>query len=171
LILLKDSCIGFPPDHRVAHTLLRPSSNKSQLSVWHWIPTEHKGENVYALFIIEQNFSIPTAFEGDESVEWGTWTFRSCFAPQGNFFVGMYGQSSVVTRYVSRSAYLTVYPRLHIPINDGFSTLKSGGIELPLPEVSCGGDSINSVRVVWDDANGVAILLFASGMLWILHYG
>jgi hypothetical protein len=83
----------------------------------------------------------------------------------------MDGQSSVVTRYRSRRAYLTVYPRLHIPINDGFSTLKSCGIELPLPDVSCTGDNVRSVRVAWDDASGVAVLLFPSGMLWVLHYG
>jgi hypothetical protein len=155
----------------MAHTILRPSSNKSQLSIWHWIPAEHKGEYVYALFIIEQSFFIPNAFEGDESVEWGAWSFRSCYTPQGNFFVGMDGQSSVVTRHRARRAYLTVYPRLHIPINDGFSTLKSCGIELPLPDVSCTGDNVRSVRVAWDDASGVAVLLFPSGMLWVLHYG
>lgn len=83
----------------------------------------------------------------------------------------MDGQSSVVARYMSRRAYLTVYPRLHIPVNNGLSTLKSHGIELPLPDMSCTGDSVHSVRVAWDDASGVAVLLFASGTLWVLHYG
>lgn len=170
LIKLKEACAAFPDDHHSAHTIIRPSSTKSQVTIWHWIPTEYKDENVYALFIIELNYFIPNAFQGDELIEWGTWSFRSSYTPIGNFWVGKDGQSAVVARYKARRAHLSVYPRLQIPVNEGLSSLKHRGISLPVPDETCSGESSRSIRVTWDDCSGVGVLLFETGMLWVLHY-
>lgn len=119
------------------------------------------------LFIVELSYSI---LEEDEKIEWGLWRFRSGYEGPGTHYIGDSGHSALKVRYGSRRAYLTLFPRLQIPVNNGHMEIARVGMRLPSPEESCIGDDPLSIRMCWDDASGIAVLMHENGVIWVLHY-
>ncbi|CAG8636965.1 6409_t:CDS:2, partial [Acaulospora colombiana] len=62
----------------------------------------------------------------------------------------------------SKRAALTVYPRIMFPLNHYSSKIIKRGISLPAPAETCSGEDVFAIRIAWDDAHGIAALLFES---------
>lgn len=119
-------------------------------------------------FVIELPFSLSDGLEGgNECVQFAEWQMYSTRLPPGNHYIGQNGFSSVISQYNQEKASVWVYPRLGIP--GGYNT-QHFGRALPLPSKACWGMNLNEVRVAWDDARGIAVLVFNDGGLWVLHY-
>jgi hypothetical protein len=120
-------------------------------------------------FVIELPYFVSDGLEGGgECVRFGRrWEMRSTRLPPGNHFVGINGLSSVITQYNQEKASIWAYPRSALPV--GYN-VQHFGKALPLPNKSCWGMELNAVRVAWDDARGIAVLVFTDGGMWILHY-
>ena len=129
-----------------------------------------KNEVYYALFVIEIPYG-PSEDEIDgEVVQWGAWRFRSTYVANGRQYLGQHGTSLLLARHIEGRALLTVYPRPQLALCDWDSRTTNRGISLPAPKEKVPGSHVHVLRVAWDDAHGIAVLLLETGMLWVLHY-
>ncbi|KAG8807147.1 hypothetical protein FRC17_004619 [Serendipita sp. 399] len=171
IISLKEVCASYPPDQFFTETTLRQSSTDGIITIWHRVHMKVGSEIFYATFIIEIPY-IRLGESHDERVYLGkNWTYRSTYAANGNHIIGKMGQSSLLSRFKAGEAFLTAYPRLKLPRSQFKTKIVNRGLSLPLPEgESCNGTDVHSIRTAWDDAHGIAVLYFNSGLLWILQY-
>ncbi|CCA68346.1 hypothetical protein PIIN_02212 [Serendipita indica DSM 11827] len=166
-IPLAANCATYPPDQFWTETELRPSSTDSQLTIWHRVHFKTRGEVYYASYTIDVPYT-PIWSDDEETALFGNWTYRASVVANGTMTVGQGGDSLLLSRYRNQMAALTVYPRLHLPVNQ--SRMADHGTSLPVPQKKVAGNDIHSVRMAWDDVRGIAVLYFSDATIWVLHY-
>jgi len=168
-INLKQSLQFYPPDTFSVKESIRATSDEL-VTIWHRIHMKHEKTVYYALFVIDVPYLVKEEEEDGEAVIWDDWTCRGSYMANGQQFVGTCGESLLLTRQVDGMAALTVYPRFRLPSCDWDFRMTNQGISLPVPPEKVPGNGSHAIRVAWDDARGIAVLMLETGMLWVLQY-
>lgn len=168
-INLKQASSSYPSDHFFAEASLRGISD-GMLTIWHRVHMKVKDQVYYAHFVIDVPY-VPLEDNLDgEVVSWGHWRFRATYVANGQQYIGSNGASLLLARHVDGVVRLTVYPRNRLKVCDGASKIANRGTSLPFPKENVAGSDVHSVRVAWDDAHGIAVLMLETGKIWVLHY-